>query len=170
MKNINERAAEIHRRNYKWWHTRDGERLVRNREELLMLALSEVAEAMEGERKSLMDDKLPHRPMPEVEMADTAIRLLDYAAGNGIMIHDWVIPFEQLDYENRAASLFRICQTIVRIKLDAQCVSEALTLIERYCIMCGYSLWAAIDEKLAFNDTRKDHTWEAREAVNGKKF
>ncbi len=43
----------------------------------LMLVVSEVAEAMEGDRKSLMDDKLPHRPMREVELADAVIRIFD---------------------------------------------------------------------------------------------
>ena len=45
-----------------------------------MLMVSELAEAMEGERKSLMDDKLPHRKMAEVELADALIRIFDYAA------------------------------------------------------------------------------------------
>lgn len=45
----------------------------------LMLIVSEVAEAMEGDRKSLMDDKLPHRPMREVELADAVIRIFDLA-------------------------------------------------------------------------------------------
>jgi hypothetical protein len=35
---------------------------------------------MEGERKNLMDDKLPHRLMAEVELADALIRIFDYAA------------------------------------------------------------------------------------------
>ena len=42
------------------------------------------AEAMECHRKSLADDKLPHRPMEEVEMADALIRILDYCAGHGL--------------------------------------------------------------------------------------
>lgn len=46
----------------------------------LMLIVSEIAEAMEGDRKSLMDDHLPHRPMIEVELADAIIRILDLAA------------------------------------------------------------------------------------------
>ena len=50
----------------------------------LMLIVSELAEAMEGHRKGLMDDKLPHRPMFEVEMADALIRLLDLAGACGI--------------------------------------------------------------------------------------
>lgn len=44
-----------------------------------MLIVSEIAEAMEGERKGLMDDKLPHRKMAEVELADALIRIFDYA-------------------------------------------------------------------------------------------
>lgn len=43
----------------------------------LALVHSEVSEALEGIRKNLMDDHLPHRPMGEVEVADSFIRLLD---------------------------------------------------------------------------------------------
>ena len=39
---------------------------------------------MEGHRKSLMDDKLPHRPMLEVELADAVIRIFDMAGGLGL--------------------------------------------------------------------------------------
>ena len=45
----------------------------------LMLTVSELSEAMEGDRKGLMDDKLPHRPMREVELADAVIRIFDLA-------------------------------------------------------------------------------------------
>lgn len=45
----------------------------------LMLVVSELSEAMEGDRKNLMDDKLPHRPMREVELADAVIRIFDMA-------------------------------------------------------------------------------------------
>jgi hypothetical protein len=34
---------------------------------------------MEGERKNLMDDHLPHRRSAEVELADALIRIFDYA-------------------------------------------------------------------------------------------
>jgi len=47
--------------------------------EKLMLIVSEVAEAMEGHRKNLNDDKLPHRKMVEVELADVIIRTFDLA-------------------------------------------------------------------------------------------
>lgn len=45
----------------------------------LCLIHSEISEAMEGARKSLKDDKLPHRTMLEVELADAAIRIFDLA-------------------------------------------------------------------------------------------
>lgn len=45
--------------------------------EKLALVHSEVSEGLEGARKGLPDDKLPHRPMIEVELADSIIRTLD---------------------------------------------------------------------------------------------
>ena len=50
----------------------------------LMLCVTELAEACEGHRKDLMDDKLPHRSMIEVELADTVIRCLDLAGAMGL--------------------------------------------------------------------------------------
>ena len=74
-----------------WWHTPSGRLKKRNKGELLMLMVSELAEAMEGERKDLMDDKLPHRRMAEVELADAIIRLMDYAGAYGFDIGGAVI-------------------------------------------------------------------------------
>lgn len=63
-----------------WWTDLDtGRPLDRNILELLALVHSEVSEAVEGYRKNLMDDHLPHRSMIEVELADTIIRILDIA-------------------------------------------------------------------------------------------
>jgi len=56
--------------------TRFGKALVA---EKLCLTHSEVSEGMEGHRKGLMDDKLPHRPALEVELADALIRIADLA-------------------------------------------------------------------------------------------
>ena len=50
----------------------------------LCLSHSELSEAMEGHRKGLMDDKLPHRSMFEVELADTVIRIADLAGAMGL--------------------------------------------------------------------------------------
>lgn len=81
---INILCEYIHAQNQQWWHDLEtGQPLDRNMGELLMLTVSELAEAMEGHRKNLPDDKLPHRPMIEVELADTVIRIMDIAAGFG---------------------------------------------------------------------------------------
>jgi len=51
---------------------------------LLMLVVTEIAEAAEGVRKNLPDDKLPHRKMFEVELADTFIRIFDIAGAHNL--------------------------------------------------------------------------------------
>jgi NTP pyrophosphatase (non-canonical NTP hydrolase) len=109
----------IHAKNKEagWWtDLNTGEPLQRNVGELLMLMVSELAEAMEGHRKNLQDDKLPHRKMIEVELADCLIRIYDAAGG---------------------------------LKLD---------------------LAGALVEKLAYNQTRKDHKPEERMKAEGKKY
>jgi NTP pyrophosphatase (non-canonical NTP hydrolase) len=77
----------------------------------LCLIHSEISEAMEGDRKNLMDDKLPHRSMREVELADAAIRIFDLAGGYGLDLAGAIA--EKLAYnaqradhkpENRAAA------------------------------------------------------------------
>lgn len=57
----------------------------RNRK-LARIALihSELSEMVEGIRKDAMDDKLPHRKQEEVELADTLIRMEDYAGTYGL--------------------------------------------------------------------------------------
>src|SRR5574341_859921 len=78
--NFNDMAKRCHEANLHWWHDPlTGEWREHNKGEQLMLIVSEIAEAMEGERKGLMDTHLPHRPMVEVEFADAIIRMLDYA-------------------------------------------------------------------------------------------
>lgn len=75
-------CARVHKANEKWWiDINTGAALNRNVGELLMLVVSELAEAMEGHRKNLHDDKLPHRRMFEVELADAIIRIADICGG-----------------------------------------------------------------------------------------
>ena len=94
---LTEWAAHCHERNQSWWHDpATGERLSRNKGELLMLMVTELSETMEGERKSLMDDHLPHRRMAEVELADALIRIFDYAGGFGYDLEGAVR--EKLEY------------------------------------------------------------------------
>jgi NTP pyrophosphatase (non-canonical NTP hydrolase) len=83
--NLNDYAKEAHTENKRWWVSiEDGVTpLERNKGELICLMHSELSEAMEGERKNLMDDKLPNRRMAEVELVDCLIRIFDYAGAFG---------------------------------------------------------------------------------------
>lgn len=75
----------VHKYNRKWWVDLDtGKPIERNVGELLCLVHSEISEALEGHRKSLMDDKLPHRSAVEVELADAIIRIFDISEGLGL--------------------------------------------------------------------------------------
>jgi NTP pyrophosphatase (non-canonical NTP hydrolase) len=93
---LNTFSREIHKRNVDagWWTDLDtGEDLLGYKEgkpekfsnakrdilNLLCLVHSEVSESAEGVRKNCPDDKLPHRSMFEVELADVFIRIFDIA-------------------------------------------------------------------------------------------
>lgn len=75
----------VHHCNARWWRDLQTDAPIsRNVGEMLMLVVTEVAEAMEGHRKGLPDDKMPHRSMLEVELADALIRIFDLAGGLGL--------------------------------------------------------------------------------------
>lgn len=85
-----------------WWHDIEtGEPLDRNVGELMMLMVSELSEAFEGVRKNKMDDHLPHRKSEEVELADTLIRIFDYAEFKGFDLESAIL--EKLRYNQQRA-------------------------------------------------------------------
>lgn len=61
-----------------------GAPVARNFGEVVALMHSELSEALEADRKSLRDDKLPHRSGVEVEFADCVIRIFDTARALGL--------------------------------------------------------------------------------------
>lgn len=144
-----------------------------------MLTISEISEAMEGERKSLMDDKLPHRKMAEVELADAIIRIGDYSGA-------YMIDLDSIDTAplpefpvNKAAALEQIASALCLAHtatladdggLHDFFIRRSIDLIVRYASHHGYDLWGAIDEKREYNRTREDHKPAARLAPGGKAF
>ena len=78
-----------------WWEETTEKDIPR----LLMLCVSELAEAMEGDRKDLIDDHLPHRKMIEVELADCLIRIFDMAGGLKLNVAEAMA--EKLEYNTK---------------------------------------------------------------------
>lgn len=67
-----------------WYHDpATGQPIKHNFGERIALIHSELSEALEADRKDLMDDKLPHRKGVEVELADAVIRIFDLAGAEG---------------------------------------------------------------------------------------
>lgn len=88
-----------------------GEPTQRNFGEVIALMHSELSEALEADRKGLMDDKLPHRQGIEVELADCLIRIFDTAEALGLDLAGAVIEKNRFNQqradhklENRAAA------------------------------------------------------------------
>jgi NTP pyrophosphatase (non-canonical NTP hydrolase) len=61
------------------WHQSS----TKNEAVCIALCHSELSEALEGFRKDLMDEHLPHRKMAEVELADCMIRIFNLAGSCG---------------------------------------------------------------------------------------
>lgn len=176
---INKLSAEIHTDNIKagWWNNPEQCLF-----EKLQLVNTEIAEGTEGLRKDLKDDKLPHRMMEEVELADAIIRLLDLGGYLGLDYDENATgdlkSFEEITSE---AGQHFICTRAViylgtaiqfqdELKVVNLCYSEAINYLLHVGKLRGYEVLAALQEKCEFNKTRKDHTREARAAENGKKF
>ena len=95
---------ECHEANKSWWTDGDGKSIKHNPlcfSNKLMLIVSEISEAMEGDRKSIMDDKLPHREMREVELADAVIRIFDLAGGYSLDLAGAIV--EKMEFNAKRA-------------------------------------------------------------------
>ena len=62
----------------------------------IALIHSEISEALEADRKDLMDDKLTHRKGLEVELADAVIRIMDFTQGKDMDLDNTIA--EKLAY------------------------------------------------------------------------
>lgn len=157
--------TEIHSDNVKagWW---DNPRSIST---LCNLFHSELSEAMEGIRKNLPDDKLPHHEMFKVEIADYVIRVLDYL---GSVNYDWypMTDFTTTSDRNEFINHLHNSVSCFSIHNDNDYLSFSLQLCLNHADSEGWSLIAIMDEKCQFNRTREDHKRENRQLENGKKF
>lgn len=192
-------ANDIHASNVTagWWtdiNTGESTLLTRNRPEMLMLAVSELAEAGEG-ALGVMDDKLTHLPMYDVELADFAIRQFDQIGAEvsaGSTMPDWqhlatwetdmnsALPHvSQLRAMSRLERLMQMAMTVSaamehyrkgRVPNYVCTMAESVLLAFAVAKIDGINLFDVIAQKRAFNVTRPDHSVAARRAAGGKAF
>ena len=177
---INELSKSIHAHNVSagWWPKG------RCPYQTIQLINTEVAEATEGDRKDLMDDKLTHRKMEEVELADTLIRLLDFGGKYDYTYTHKGLQFPLINaFYTNAARHFAIscciCDFGKAFYVDAK--NEKKDLMEHLYGVCieavlqcasvsGYDIETTLEEKLEVNKTRADHKIENRQKANGKSY
>lgn len=177
-------ADDIHARNVKagWWgDLATGESIVatRNRGELLMLAITEIAEAYEGIRGE-PDDKLPHYPMFHVELADCAIRVLDILGVDSTQQMRDDAACRVVDSGSRTSLMdvvgtlsdamegFRKNNTFIYVNGLVNTLG-LLTMMSTLYGGIEYDFLTIVREKLEFNANRADHKIENRRADGGKK-
>lgn len=180
-----------------WWtDIETGERIIRNVGEVLMLGVSEIAEAVEAWERRAMDDKLPHRRGVEVELADYLIRTFDITSGLGFgeafddaiirLSHD-MVPYHGSDGGPVSEKRFL---GIIRHVADAMEADRKGSTLKRYPdlpgvavhlaqsvratvqlgILLGADLVGAVREKVEFNRNRADHKIENRRLEGGKRY
>ena len=108
-RHINEFASAAHTvaKDVGWWTNAKGRPKRVDVPKLLCLIHSEISEALGGHRRNLMDDKLTHRKMIEVELADTLIRIGDLAGALGLDLGGAVVEkmaFNQTRPDHQAAA------------------------------------------------------------------
>lgn len=153
----------------------------RNRPEMLMLAVSELAEAAEGLRTKAADDKLPRYPMYDVELADFVIRQLDQIGAEvslGAAMPQFYAVRTWTD-TRRSHMLLGLIECVAgamehyrkgRVADYVQTMAVGVDLALETARIDGIDLMKIIAEKRAYNATRADHKLEARGAADGKKF
>jgi len=184
-------CADVHADNVAagWWSDLStGKRIDRNVGELLMLIVSEICEGAEGLSGNLMDDKLPHRKMIEVELADFAIRLFDLGGGldlatgiseqfDNICAGDAVT--EAFGYYGSQGILLRMIRFVSAAmehhrkgRTAEMCRPLAMALHGAVLLGSTFDLHImdAVAEKRAFNAIREDHKKEVRQLAGGKSY
>lgn len=182
-------ANDIHADNIRagWWSDLNtGASIIhtRNRPEMLMLIVSELSEASDGEANDLMDDKLPQYPMFDVELADAAIRIydllgceagtLDFDNDVDVSRDSWIMTYD-VDVElmalvnavSGAMEGYRKGNRDVFLGWLYKCIGGIYAVSSH---MGTSNLTEVIAMKRAYNARRADHQPENRKAADGKRF
>ncbi len=182
-------AHQIHADNITagWWtNIATGESIIetRNRPEMLMLIVSEISEACDGWVNDLMDDKLPHLPMFDVEMADVAIRTYDLLGCDAKgMNFDRAVRGAQDNWKHHLSVTTQLMQMVnwVSYAMEGHRKGNKVRYLDGLFHVLGgaYAVCAAvgsedlaavIETKRSFNRNRSDHKIENRLKDDGKKF
>jgi NTP pyrophosphatase (non-canonical NTP hydrolase) len=92
------RLAHANSAGHGFWNVTDPKGVI-FRLSRIALIHSELSECLEGIRKGLADDHLPHRSMEVAELADTVIRIFDYAGGYDLPLAEVIL--EKMAYNSR---------------------------------------------------------------------
>lgn len=161
-----------------WWTDLEtGERIIRNRGEMLMLIVTELDEWQMTMETSDPDKHLPQHPAWRVELADTLIRLWDYAGGFYLDLNEARPTTRTMKSPCRFMSRMIHCLSMAmenqRKDLDeSTCIAEAIDAcfaFHKANWKTTEHLWRTIDDKMAYNTQRADHRPENRKKAGGKK-
>lgn len=161
----------IHNKKVGWW-----DEPVRPLATTIDLIHSELSEAMEAHRKDLMDDKLTDEHGVHAELADALIRTLDaichYKQNTKTLIYfSGVLHYacEPSDF-NCMNLMVRSALNKVYMDKDYEALWEVVKLLDEMAAILNFDILAIAKKKHEFNKTRADHTREARNGQNGKKY
>jgi len=170
-------ANEIHEQNVKvgWW---DDWPVKSDRYPTAMiLVVSELSEALEGDRKGLMDDHLPEFKCFDVELADAMIRLLDLAGAYkmGISNAQQSVSVDRMitRMQNRDTvpeQLYEVAHQLFRSFIVRENIFSGITSVIAIAELNNVDLWKLVALKRAYNKKRLDHKRENRVKKDGKKY
>lgn len=173
MSNLIELQNKIHQQNVEmgWWDN------PRTFSTFVCLFHSELSEAMEGDRKGLMDDHLPQYPMFQVEIADFVIRCLDWLGSRDFNPINHVSIASVSDSNiDCIAFLHDITSSAYRESKSQNWYGVEVNIYAAvqgcfaFSKMKGFNLHQIILEKVEYNKHRADHKRENREKEGGKKY
>ena len=171
---LNQLAIDVHAQNVEagWWDDYLPDNKGARFEGAMMLTISEVAEAMEGHRKNLMDDHLPAELMFDVELADAMIRLFDLAGALEVdldIMPEHPVNFDGLAGEDVPDKLYRLCRGLCQGS-QSEIIRQGIYGLYDLAVYYNVDIWRLIHEKREYNKTRADHKRENRAKEGGKKF